>query len=681
MTVQDSDIRRDFTGNGSTTEFDYNGTVYNTSHFDVILVDEDGVESSQVLNTDFTATIESDFSGGAVTMNTAPAVGERLVIFVNVPSTQLDDLQNYDGTPADVFERAMDYAALRDARQDEANNRTVKLSEGSTQSDIKIENLTANRVLTVSADGTKIIMGETASGAGADGDMEASTYDPAGLEEQLVGLIAEQELSNKTLEAAILNGAVSGTSILDADDFSGASSTTLSSSESIKAYVDAQVGGVSVGETNTASNVGSGSGIYKEKSSSDLVFKSLVAGTNVTFDVSANEIEINASGGGGGGGGSFSDLDEVTESTVTRNGDTAVNKIAHGLDAGDMLLLDQPSTDGHEYSHTLFVKRTADYDNAASGPAPNAGWVNGAIYAVTTVESTARTNEWCIVGVMNNYAPVGSGGGAGGENCGAYFQGNHYSAGFTWGIAIEVNDYDAGSGKSGNLWGSECLIRTDRTHSGNDLICSTYFTRGMDDSTSAGKIYAYGLCDSAWYGADIGHAVPAALETHATNGWVVGDYASRVAGGAGGVPVDNAFVAFNDGSSAFLDKAGGSKAVGFAANATYSNCAFRQKQGDKFGWDINGVIVTSFDGSTIWSNRGIEVRDVVSSGAYFSASGGAPKYGIDFGSKSFPTGYVLRSGPIDLQNDGVINFKGAQSGNDIIVKVQGMARKIVTVAA
>ena len=45
-----------------------------------------------------------------------------------------------------------------------------------------------------------------------------------------------------TLPSPVINTAVSGSAILDSDTMSGASATTLSSSESIKAYVDSQSG-------------------------------------------------------------------------------------------------------------------------------------------------------------------------------------------------------------------------------------------------------------------------------------------------------------------------------------------------------------------------------------------------------------------------------------------------------
>jgi len=58
------------------------------------------------------------------------------------------------------------------------------------------------------------------------------------IDSTVVTKIGGQTLTNKTLTSAVLNTGVSGTAILDSDTMTGASATTLSSSESIKAYVD-----------------------------------------------------------------------------------------------------------------------------------------------------------------------------------------------------------------------------------------------------------------------------------------------------------------------------------------------------------------------------------------------------------------------------------------------------------
>ncbi len=55
-------------------------------------------------------------------------------------------------------------------------------------------------------------------------------------------LTGSQTLTNKTLTSPVLNTGVSGTAVLDEDDMSSNSATQLATQQSIKAYVDSQVG-------------------------------------------------------------------------------------------------------------------------------------------------------------------------------------------------------------------------------------------------------------------------------------------------------------------------------------------------------------------------------------------------------------------------------------------------------
>lgn len=57
-------------------------------------------------------------------------------------------------------------------------------------------------------------------------------------------------------------------------------------------FVWATVSGAGGGETNTASNLGAGSGVFAQKSGVDLQFKSLVAGTGITITPSSDSLTI-----------------------------------------------------------------------------------------------------------------------------------------------------------------------------------------------------------------------------------------------------------------------------------------------------------------------------------------------------------------------------------------------------
>jgi hypothetical protein len=60
----------------------------------------------------------------------------------------------------------------------------------------------------------------------------------------IVQLTSSQTLTNKTLTSPVINTGISGSAILDEDDMTSNSATKLSTQQSIKAYVDAEVAGV-----------------------------------------------------------------------------------------------------------------------------------------------------------------------------------------------------------------------------------------------------------------------------------------------------------------------------------------------------------------------------------------------------------------------------------------------------
>ena len=154
--------------------------------------------------------------------------------------------------------------------------------------------------LTLNADLAGDIEGVTAgsglTGGGASGELTVNVgagngitvnADDIEIDTSVVtDLSTAQTLTNKTLTSPVLNTGVSGTAVLDDDTFGTATATTLASSESIKAYVDAQdTDDVAEGSTNL---------YHTSERVDDRVNALLTAGTGITltYDDNADTLTI-----------------------------------------------------------------------------------------------------------------------------------------------------------------------------------------------------------------------------------------------------------------------------------------------------------------------------------------------------------------------------------------------------
>lgn len=121
--------RNDYTGNGSTADYDYDFMVFNREDIRVI-VNEDGVETDLVLDTDYTVSGAGESAGGSISLIDASQTwidgssfllaGVSLTIVRNVDYTQETDFRNqsefYPETHEDTFDiTGMQIQQLKDS--------------------------------------------------------------------------------------------------------------------------------------------------------------------------------------------------------------------------------------------------------------------------------------------------------------------------------------------------------------------------------------------------------------------------------------------------------------------------------------------------------------------------------------------------------------------------------------
>lgn len=142
-----------YIGNGVTTIFDYTFKILDEAHIRVIR-EENGIESTLVLNTDYIVSGVGASGGGHIACSVAPTASQTITILLDVPFTQEIDLENQGAFNAETIENGFDLAVMRDQQLAEKLDRALVIpassSSGNLDTLIEAVVLLANNFDTVS---------------------------------------------------------------------------------------------------------------------------------------------------------------------------------------------------------------------------------------------------------------------------------------------------------------------------------------------------------------------------------------------------------------------------------------------------------------------------------------------------------------------------------------------------
>jgi hypothetical protein len=199
MTISTTTNRVSFAGNGSTTAFATGFKFFANGDLVVTLVtDSTGAEVVKTITTHYSVTGAGVVTGGTVTMVTAPATGETLVIVRAQAYTQGLDLVENDPFPSESVEDQLDKNVIMAQQNDSALDRSLRQPAGDTAD---IDFLPP-----------KVTRATKALGFDADGDPTVSTLTLAAIESGATDAAASAVTAASEATAAAASAAAAAAS-------------------------------------------------------------------------------------------------------------------------------------------------------------------------------------------------------------------------------------------------------------------------------------------------------------------------------------------------------------------------------------------------------------------------------------------------------------------------------------
>ena len=134
MTISTTTIKNSYSGNGSTTVFNYTFKVTDEDDIEVIIRSSDGTETTKTISTHYNVSGVGNANGGSVTFTSGnvPTANQTVVLRRDTPQTQGVDLIENDPLPANTLEDALDKVTSITQELQEESDRSIKISRTNT---------------------------------------------------------------------------------------------------------------------------------------------------------------------------------------------------------------------------------------------------------------------------------------------------------------------------------------------------------------------------------------------------------------------------------------------------------------------------------------------------------------------------------------------------------------------
>jgi len=269
MTISTTIIKNSYSGNGSTSVFNYTFKVTDQDDIEVIIRSANGAETVKTLTTHYTVSGVGNAGGGAVTFTAGniPVTGETVILRRDTPQTQTMDLIDNDPMSADTIEDAHDKSIAIAQELQEQIDRSIKLSRTNTMTstEFTVDAATrANKILAFDSAGEISVTQELGTYKGTD----ATTTTVAYVQRDIVKSTTAAQLNNVYI---CIQDSPSGTLLTNTsywsllvDAVSAASSATAAASSATAAASSATAAATSAtnaatSETNAASSASAAS--------------------------------------------------------------------------------------------------------------------------------------------------------------------------------------------------------------------------------------------------------------------------------------------------------------------------------------------------------------------------------------------------------------------------------------